>query len=195
MIMSRKELIAYLKAEESVFATKKRGLLSKLGILSDSQKIRKFQRLYRIVEYLTNTHKKNIIVQLYRKILELKLNKMAERFGFTIPINVIDKGLVIPHRGTIIINPHAVIGENCTIHAGVNIGAATGTKYDAPKIGKNVFIGPGVKIFGNITIADNIDIGANSVVNKSFHESGITIAGVPAKKVSNKSYTVDEARL
>lgn len=120
---------------------------------------------------------------------------MAERFGFTIPINVIDKGLVIPHRGTIIINPHAVIGENCTIHAGVNIGAATGTKYDAPKIGKNVFIGPGVKIFGNITIADNIAIGANSVVNKSFHESGITIAGVPAKKVSNKSYTVDEARL
>ena len=34
-------------------------------------------------------------------------------------------------------------------------------------------------------IADDIAIGAMSIVNKSFHESGITIAGNPAKKISN----------
>jgi len=31
-----------------------------------------------------------------------------------------------------------------------------------------VYIGPGAKIFGYIIIADNIAIGTNSVVNKSF---------------------------
>jgi len=39
---------------------------------------------------------------------------------------------------------------------------------------------------GEITIANGVAIGANSVVNKSIHEQNITVAGVPAKKVSNK---------
>jgi serine O-acetyltransferase len=56
----------------------------------------------------------------------------------------------------------------------------------APQIGNNVYIGPGAKIFGEIVIADNIAIGANSVVNKSFYEKGISIAGVPAKKINTK---------
>ena len=38
-----------------------------------------------------------------------------------------------------------------------------------------------------ITIADGIAIGANSYVDKSFSEPNITIAGCPAKKVSDKS--------
>ena len=41
-------------------------------------------------------------------------------------------------------------------------------------------------MFGNIKIGNNVAIGANAVVNKSFEENGITIAGVPAKKVSDK---------
>jgi serine O-acetyltransferase len=41
-------------------------------------------------------------------------------------------------------------------------------------------------IDGEIEIADGIAIGANSYVNKSFKEPDITIAGCPAKKVSDK---------
>ncbi|MBT0889312.1 hypothetical protein KJR38_03095 [Streptococcus lutetiensis] len=52
-----------------------------------------------------------------------------------------------------------------------------------PVIGNNVDIGVGAKIIGNVTIADGIKIGANAVVNKSFYEEGITIVGVPARKV------------
>ena len=52
-------------------------------------------------------------------------------------------------------------------------------------IGDNVWIGPGAKIFGKIFIADNIAIGANSVVNRSFAEQNITIAGIPAKKIKD----------
>jgi serine O-acetyltransferase len=50
-----------------------------------------------------------------------------------------------------------------------------------------VFIAAGAVIVGAITIADGISIGANSYVNKSFSEPNITIAGCPAKKISNKS--------
>lgn len=49
----------------------------------------------------------------------------------------------------------------------------------------NVF-GPGAKLFGDIKIANGIAIGANSIVNKSFSEENITIAGIPAKKINNR---------
>ena len=41
-------------------------------------------------------------------------------------------------------------------------------------------------VLNKMEIADNIAIGANSVVNKSFIEEGITIGGIPAKKISDK---------
>lgn len=110
---------------------------------------------------------------------------MSVSLGFSIPLNVFGPGLSIAHRGTIIVNKNAHIGENCRIHACTNIGSNRESNL-APKIGDNVYIGPGVKIFGDISIADNIAIGANSVVNKSFYEKGISIAGAPAKKINEK---------
>ena len=50
-------------------------------------------------------------------------------------------------------------------------------------MGNNVDIGYGAVLIGGITIADDIKIGANAVVNRSFTEPGVTIAGVPAKVV------------
>ena len=106
--------------------------------------------------------------------------------NFSIPINVFGPGLSIAHYGTIVVNQNSKIGKNCRIHENVTIGS-TGGEELAPQIGNNVFIGTGAKIIGNIEIADNIAIGANSLVNKSFTEPGITIAGNPAKKISNNS--------
>ena len=118
-----------------------------------------------------------------------KLNKLSIKLGFTIPLNVFGPGLSIAHRGTIVVNGNANIGANCRIHTCVNIGTQAGYEGRAPKIGNNVYIGPGAKIFGPIEIADSIAIGANSVVNKSFKEPGITIAGIPAKRISDKNST------
>ena len=97
-----------------------------------------------------------------------------------------DAGLRINHYGLIVVNEHARIGKYCDIHQGVNIGMSGEHQDDVPVIGDNVWIGPGAKLFGKITIADECQIGANAVVNKSFDEKGITIAGVPARKVSDK---------
>ena len=53
----------------------------------------------------------------------------------------------------------------------------------APVIGNNVDIGVGAKIIGDITIADDVKIGAGAVVTKSCLEKGATLVGIPAKPV------------
>ena len=107
------------------------------------------------------------------------------KLGVVIVPNVCGPGLSIAHGGPIIVHPKAVIGENCRIDRCVSIGSIH-YPAGAPKIGNNVFIGPGAVIDGEIEIADGIAIGANSYVNKSFKESEISIAGCPARKISDK---------
>ena len=104
------------------------------------------------------------------------LRRYALKCGFTIPYYTCGKGLALPHRGTIVINTTAQIGENCRIHEGVTIGSTNGSKV-AAKIGNNVFIGSGAKIIGDISIADDVSIGANAVVVKSIEEPGTTWGG------------------
>lgn len=55
----------------------------------------------------------------------------------------------------------------------------------APLIGDRVYIGTGARVLGNISIADEVVIGANAVVTKDITEPGITVAGIPAKKVKD----------
>ena len=81
-------------------------------------------------------------------------------------------------------NDTARIGKNCRIHEGVTIGA-TGKNGQAAVIGDNCFIATGAKVIGDIHLGNDIAIGANAVVTKSFIEAGITRGGVPAKKISD----------
>ena len=119
-----------------------------------------------------------------------KLRELCDKYNWTIPINVFGEGLAIVHVGTIVVNGDARIGKNCRINACTNIGRASihgGQETGAPVIGDNVYIAPGAKIFGPVTIGDNTAIGANAVVNKSFKEGNCTIAGVPAKIISQET--------
>ena len=76
----------------------------------------------------------------------------------------------------------AKIGANCRLHACVNIGTKAGADELAPTIGDDCYIGPGVKMYGEISIPNGTAIGGNAVVNTSFDEENITIAGVPARR-------------
>ena len=137
-----------------------------------------FIKALRRLEYCENVAKKSkwggVINWL---IAKYRFRRISVKLGYSIPFNVFGPGISLPHRGNIIVNSKARIGENCRIHVGVNIGA----HHDkAPRIGNNVYIGPGAIIFGDIEIADNCSIGANATVNKSFKEPNVVIAGTPA---------------
>ena len=139
-----------------------------------------FLKALRRLEYCENVGKHGVGGVIRWVLAKHRFRRISVKLGYSIPNNVFGPGLSLPHRGNIIVNPHTTIGENCRIHVGVNIGA----HHDkAPRIGNNVYIGPGAIIFGDIEIADNISIGANATVNKSFTEQNTVVAGTPAKVV------------
>ena len=140
-----------------------------------------FLRQLRRVEYLTNCNA--VFCRGIRLLFNrLKLRRIQLNLGFTIPINVFGPGLSIAHYGTIVVSKYASVGSNCRLNVGTSIGAS-GEKERAPQIGDNVYIGPGAILYGYITIADGIHVGANSTVNKSFLNANSVIAGSPAKEV------------
>ena len=49
--------------------------------------------------------------------------------------------------------------------------------------GKGIFC---AKVIGNVHLANKIKVGAGAVVVSSFLEEGITIAGVPARKIEKR---------
>lgn len=159
---------------------------------NERQVIWKFQRLLRKVEFYNNC-KKDTFSKLYLKILRQKHFRLQLKLGFNIPLNVFGPGLSIAHIGTIIINSTAKVGANCRLHVGTNIGMS-GKDKKAAILGNDVYLGIGSKIIGNISIANGVVVGANSVVTKSIEEKNITIAGIPAKKISQNGNPMAKER-
>lgn len=181
MIKSKKELLEYLNADAK--ANKRKTI--KPRVCGD--RIWKFIVILRKLEYYRC--KKGFLKILYfpiRVLYEFRFNKLSLLLGYSIPVGVIGKGFAIAHVGTIVINDHARLGENCRIHEGVTIGSTNGSSK-APQIGNNVFLASGAKVIGDLSIADSVAIGANAVVVKSIEEAGTTWGGVPAKKISQNN--------
>lgn len=177
MIESKKDLEYYLEMDK--IALHYDGY-SRPRLFKDE--IWKFQILLRKNEYLSNCCK-NVFMFAYKLYVKFRFRQLSIKLGFTIPLNCFGPGLSIAHYGNLVVG-NAKVGKNCRIQEGVNIGS-TGGGYEAATIGDNVFIGTGAKIIGAIKIADNVVIGANAVVTKDVLEPGITVAGIPAKKISN----------
>ena len=88
-------------------------------------------------------------------------------------------GLYIQHGFATMIAAKS-IGENCWINQQVTIGY--NDHGDPPVIGNNVMITCGAKVLGNITVGDNVVIGANAVVIRDV-ETGAKVGGVPAHRL------------
>lgn len=183
MINSKKDLQYYLEQDKIALLQYKNQ--NKPRPFYDE--IWKFQIALRKAEYAINC-RRGFVYIFYRLWRKLIFHRWSVKCGFSIPLNVFGPGLSIAHYGTIVVNSNAKIGKNCRIQEGVNIGASGNER--APQIGDNVFIGSGAKIIGNIVIADGIAIGAGAIVVKSFTDKNITIAGNPAKKISDHGSAV-----
>lgn len=92
-------------------------------------------------------------------------------------------GLYINHFGSIFIGA-VKVGENCNLAHEVTLGVAgRGDKKGLPTLGNRVYVAPGAKIIGKITIGNDVAIGANAVVTKSIPDCAVVI-GAPARIVS-----------
>ncbi len=179
MIKSKKELKEYLLQDAK--ATNHKSIRPKLF----QDEVWAFQVLMRKCSYYKYKSKKSPLYTIPFLFCRWRYQRLSVKLGFTIYHSSFGKGLSIAHMGTIVVSSKTVVGENCRIHTCVNIGVSGDSK--APQIGNNVYIGPGVKIVGDITIADGVCLGAGAVVVKSITEPNTTWAGVPARKISDKS--------
>ncbi|GGX31613.1 serine O-acetyltransferase EpsC [Aquimarina muelleri] len=111
-------------------------------------------------------------------------NRIFEVYAMDIHPNAkLGKGIVIDHGIGLVIGETSEIGDNAFIFHNVTLGGtghAGGDRH--PKIKNNVFIGAGATILGNITINDNVNIAASSVVTKDV-DANTTVAGIPAKVI------------
>ena len=128
-------------------------------LLIYSQKYRYYK-----TEYKSEKRMKKLLLSIYygRKFFKYcKLTDCEVYSELGKNVNIFQKGIIINHD--------AIIGDGVRFH-GHNCIGNNGKDNKAPIIGKNVDIGVGSVIIGNVEIADNITIGANSVVTKSFYE-------------------------
>ncbi len=143
-------------------------------------------RLRRWVEYECNNAVVSSIIKPIGRILQIIIEIIT---GISIAPEVdIGPGLYIGHFGNIFIAGTTKIGKIVNISQEVTIGyAGRGEKWGHPKeIGDFVYLAPGAKIIGNISIGNNAAVGANSVLTKSIPDNAV-VMGVPARIMNYNS--------
>lgn len=144
------------------------------------------KKYWKYRKIVTASKKSKIIKMFYL----MKLKKMDAFNNASLGTNLEKSAIFLdepcfPHGlNGVIISQFAKVGRASVIYHQVTIGSKD--NETAPTIGDNVTIYPGAKIIGNITIGNNVIIGANAVVTKSFPDNCI-VGGVPAKVIKKIS--------
>ncbi len=129
-----------------------------------------------IRSYQSFKSKGGFLSKILMKVCVIRHRFWSTVCGAEIDLNCqIGGGLLLPHPNGIVIHPDSTIGVNCLIFQQVTLAG----KVD---LGYHVDIGAGAKILGPTTLGDNAKVGANAVVTKPV-ESGVTVAGIPAKMI------------
>jgi serine O-acetyltransferase len=171
MIQSRHDLRTYVRADVS------RHTGHPLAVLVKQPQVR-WQVYLRTTEWWCNC-RTGRAAQVVGALLKWRLQSSGIRLGYTIPINRFGPGLRLPHWGTIVVNGAATVGAHCQVLPDVVIG---GNDRGAPTIGDNVYVGPGVKVIGDITVGDGAVLVAGAVITKDV-PAGEHWGGVPAKRL------------
>lgn len=122
----------------------------------------KFLTIFRLTQYFRKRNRPLFY------FFFLWLRNLKVKYGLDISYRTqIGEGFYIGHFGNIVIHGDTKIGSNCNISQGITFGVSnSGSHIGVPKIGNNVFVGPGACVFGAITIGNNVTIGANAVVTE-----------------------------
>ena len=120
-----------------------------------------------------------------RKLSKLYYLRILRKFGCIIYASIeVGKGFHVAHPVGIVLG-RCTIGENFTVFQNCTVGIKNyGDEQNnlRPVIGNNVRMLAGSMVFGNVSIADDVTIGANSVVLKTITEPGVYV-GSPCHRV------------
>lgn len=137
--------------------------------------IARFHVYLRLTEYLSGS---NFAPFYY--LCKWRFLSLSCRLGFSIPEGTLGKGVYLPHYGTIVVNSRAFVGDYSVLNVGVVIGRHPTSKNKVPTLGQGVYLGPGVKVFGDLVIDEQSVVGANSVVTSNIPARELWV-GSPAK--------------
>lgn len=91
------------------------------------------------------------------------------------------RGILFAHPVGVVIGEGVVIGDECIIFQNVTIGKRSLGEGGYPRIGNRVVIFAGAQILGEIELADDVTVGALSLVTESFLVPGSKAVGIPAR--------------
>lgn len=180
MIKNKEDLKYYLKKDLERYD--KKPTLLDWAICNEKWFIYRFSRNLRILEYYLNTSKGRIKRPMYYFRLFI-YKRQVFKHKVDIKPNNMGPGFRLFHLGSLVrIIRDCQIGSHCSILPGVVIGnrGLYHTERDWVNIGDNCYIGLGAKIFGPVTIGNNVIIGANSVVVKDIPDNCV-VSGIPAQ--------------
>ncbi len=175
-VMNRQELKETIKKERSYYPCLKGSLHTLYAWLCQDRDyyVFKYIKRLRMTEYhyaLRDSNKLHWIGYIWWKH---RKNKLGRILNLDMGEGAFGSGLYIAHTNIIV--GSAKIGSNCKLHGQNCIGSGA-------KLGDNCELWVGAKVFGPCKLADNITVAAGAVVVDSFEEKGITIGGVPARKI------------
>ena len=89
----------------------------------------------------------------------------------------------IDHATGVVIGETTIIGDHCMLYQGVTLGGVSTSKGKRhPTLGDHVVCGANASVLGNITIGNNVRVGAGSVVLKDVPDD-CTVVGIPGEVV------------
>ena len=131
-------------------------------------------RMYRIMSFIYERH-----IPVFPFLLQRLL-----RIFYSIelpPSVVVGRNSYFVHNGLgCVVHERIRIDNNMLVYQNVTLGGGNGCA--APIVGGNVIIGAGACVLGNVSIDDNVKIGANAVVLSDVPDN-CTVVGIPARIV------------
>lgn len=95
---------------------------------------------------------------------------------------VMAPGVYIPH-GQVVVDGLTEVGSDVILFPWTTIGLRSGN-FQGPKVGDGVRLGTGARVLGPIQVGADVSVGANAVVVSDVPD-GVTVVGVPARKVTS----------
>jgi serine O-acetyltransferase len=92
----------------------------------------------------------------------------------------IGPGLRICHPSGVFVGPHVKLGFRSTLNQGTAVSSNIDISDGTPVVGNYLYMSPGAKIMGKLTIGDRVWVGPNSVALRDIEDDKVVL-GVPGR--------------